>query len=197
MAYNAIPTFLQEAEELIADIEQSALGLSSETDPAETVNRLFRAFHTIKGSSAMCGFDAVAGCTHHVETLLDRVRNGATSVSPELVDAVLKAADQIKLLLQAAQGGARPPSSEDLERAIAKFGTSSERTWSIRFHPDRSLLANGANPLTLLRDIRKLGSCEITAHTVGVHHLAIIWGSRNFGRHFERWRPRRKDRASR
>jgi hypothetical protein len=42
MAYNPIPTFLQEAEELIADIEQSALGLAAEADQAETVNRLSR-----------------------------------------------------------------------------------------------------------------------------------------------------------
>jgi len=169
VAYNPIPTFLQEAEELIADIEQSALGLTSEPDPAETVNRLFRDFHTIKGSSAMCGLDAVAGFTHHVESLLDRARNGAIPVSGQLADVVLKSADQIKALLAASQGGAST-STESLAAlagAIANFETEkpAERAWSVRFHPDRSLLANGGNPLTLLRDLRKLGRCEVRAHT--------------------------------
>jgi two-component system, chemotaxis family, sensor kinase CheA len=181
MAYNPLPTFLQEAEELIAEIEQSALVLSSEAAPAETVNRLFRAFHTIKGSSAMCGLDAVAGFTHHVESLLDKVRNGAVPVSAALAEVVLQAADRIKLLLNQAQGEAGSPagSTEALISAIAEFGhagpaPSGERAWTIRFHPDRSLLANGGNPVALLRDLRKLGPCEITAHSEEVPALDAI-----------------------
>lgn len=181
MAYNPMPTFLQEAEDLIADIEQSALGLSTERAPEETVNRLFRAFHTIKGSSAMCGLDAVAGFTHHVESLLDRVRTGATPVSDELSDLVLKAADHIKLLIDAAQGGpnALPGSGEALLARIAEFGNSAapeavERTWTIQFHPDRAMLANGGNPIALLRDLRRLGTCEIAAHTDEVPALDAI-----------------------
>lgn len=176
MAYDPIPTFLQEAEELIADIEQSALGLTSQGVSAETVNRLFRAFHTIKGSSAMCGFDAVAGFTHHVESLLDQVRNGAIPVSGPLADLVLQAVDHIKMLLSAAQGGAPPTTGlgDPLVAAIADFGTSAERTWTIRFHPDPALLVNGGNPVTLWRDLRKLGACEITAHSDQVPALDAI-----------------------
>jgi two-component system chemotaxis sensor kinase CheA len=140
MAYDPVPTFLLEVEELIADIEQSALGLSSEGDPAENVNRLFRAFHTIKGSSGMCGFDAVAGFTHHVESLLDQVRNGAIPVSGPLADLVLRAVDHIKMLLGAAQGGECPStaSGEALVAVIAEFGTSSERTSSQRTSSERT-----------------------------------------------------------
>ena len=186
MAYNPVPTFLQEADELIADIEQSALGLLSEGASAETVNRLFRAFHTIKGSSAMCGFDAVAGFTHHVEGLLDQVRNGAIAVSGQLADLVLRAVDHIKMLLGAAQGGEAPSpaSGEALMAAIAEFGVSTERTsseqpsperrWTIRFRPDPTLLASGGNPVALFRDLRKLGTCEITAHSGEVPALDAI-----------------------
>jgi two-component system chemotaxis sensor kinase CheA len=160
-----MPTFLLEAEELLADIEQSALGLASEPAPEETVNRLFRAFHTIKGSSAMCGLDEVAGFTHHVESLLDQARAGTIPVSDELSKTVLRSADQIKLLIDAAQGGAGPQaeSVEALVRAVAQFGKTTLRTWTIRFRPDRALLANGGNPVALLRDLRGLGECEVTA----------------------------------
>ena len=109
MQYNPIETFLQEAEELLADIEQSALTLGAGEQSEETINQLFRAFHTIKGSGAMFGLDAVAGFTHHVESLLDRVRDGAVPVSPTLADLVLKARDHIKILLGAARGGEAAP----------------------------------------------------------------------------------------
>src|SRR5690348_18008082 len=47
---NPVQTFLVEAEELLSNIEQSALSLGTDESPAEAINQLFRAFHTIKGS---------------------------------------------------------------------------------------------------------------------------------------------------
>lgn len=198
MQYNPIDTYLLEAEELLADIEQSALLLSSEYGAEETINRLFRAFHTIKGSGAMCGLDAVAGFTHHVEDLLDQVRNGAVPVSPALADLILAAKDHIRTLLGAEQGGpsVAPGSSESLISAIQSLSNvgplaretgaiipsrladtptgAAERTWLIHFRPNPALLATGGNPFALLRDLRKLGSCEITAHTEDVPPLSGI-----------------------
>src|ERR1017187_614436 len=123
MQHNPVETFLQEAEELLAEIEQSALSLGSGERSEETINRLFRAFHTIKGSGAMCGLHQVAGFTHHVESLLDRVREGAVTVSPGLADLVLAAADQIKMLLAAETGGeaVAAGSSEKLIGKIAEL----------------------------------------------------------------------------
>jgi two-component system, chemotaxis family, sensor kinase CheA len=96
MQYNPVETFLQEAEELLAEIEQSALLLDTGEGTEETINRLFRAFHTIKGSGAMCGLSALADFTHHVENLLDSVREGATAVSPSLSGVVLKASQGLR-----------------------------------------------------------------------------------------------------
>ena len=72
---NWIDAFLQEAEDLLAEIDEAALELS-EGETSETIHRIFRAFHTIKGSSGMCGLTAVADFTHHIETLLDKVALG-------------------------------------------------------------------------------------------------------------------------
>ena len=197
MGYNPLPTFLQEAEELVADIEESALSLGSEEQAGETVNRLFRAFHTIKGSGAMCGLSDLAEFTHHVESLLDRAREGAVPVSAALMDLVLQATDHIKALLNVAQSGAAVPGGAGgkLIAAIARFagerGTvpdaaggepgrpaagqaTTERAWRIRFHPNRALLANGGNPAALLKDLRKLGQCEVSAHIDEVPTLDAI-----------------------
>jgi two-component system, chemotaxis family, sensor kinase CheA len=198
MQYNPVSTFLAEAEDLISNIEQSALSLGGDESPAEAINQLFRAFHTIKGSGAMCGLLQVSAFTHHVETLLDRVREGAVAVSPELSDLVLAAADQIKLLLAVEQGG-KPVAAESNQRLIdqiselsdaavkanhprASLPTSEEeclsegkeRTWEIRFHPSPGLLACGGNPILLLRDLGKLGRCEIVGHTETVPPLDQI-----------------------
>jgi two-component system, chemotaxis family, sensor kinase CheA len=194
MEYNPVQTFLAEADELLSNIEQSALSLDGDESPAEAINQLFRAFHTIKGSGAMCGLLQVSAFTHHVETLLDRVREGAVAVSPELSDLVLAAADQIKLLLAAEQGG-RPVAAESNQRLIDRIselsdaavrpnrppaslpnseeceGEGKERTWEIRFHPNPSLLACGSNPILLFRDLGKLGQCEIVGHTETVPAL--------------------------
>jgi two-component system chemotaxis sensor kinase CheA len=208
MGYNPVETFFQEAEELLAAIEQSALSLGAEDGTEEIVNQLFRAFHTIKGSGAMCGLDAVAGFTHHVESLLDGVREGAIPVSPKLVELVLKARDHIRVLLEAEQGGQPAPAeaSGTLVAAIEEFAKIGEfaktgeavnaappstlpapvagappggiegaaRTWRIALRPNPSLLAHGANPIALLNQLRKLGPCQVTAHTEAVPTLDAI-----------------------
>jgi two-component system chemotaxis sensor kinase CheA len=196
--YDPVQTFLTEAEELLANIEQSALSLGEDQSPAERVNQLFRAFHTIKGSGAMCGLEKVSGFTHHVETLLDKVREGSLAASPELGDLVLAAADQIKLLLAVEQGGkpVAPDFNQRLIDRISELSNSAvtrnhppanlpahhpepegeviERTWEIRFRPNRNLLACGGNPILLFRDLRKLGPCEILGHTEPVPSLDRI-----------------------
>ncbi len=193
MAYNSLQTFLQEAEELIADIEEAALALSGADAPAETVNRLFRAFHTIKGSGGMCGLDDLAAFTHHVESLLDNVRAGAVPISPHLTKLVLAATDHIKLLLNAAEGGqaVSPAASQALVSAIAEFGApvaaaepatpeastsdgEAEQVWRILFRPDPALLANGGRPAALFRELRELGPCDVVAHPEDIPSLDTI-----------------------
>lgn len=202
MAYDPIQTFLQEAEELIAGIEESALALGSGDGSAETVNRLFRAFHTIKGAGGMCGLDEVAQFTHHVESLLDRVREGVIPVSPPLIELVLGATDQIKNLLECVQTGtaASTRSSDLLVARISELlngsapagekeilpppppaipeNSRAERVWRIRFHPNPGLLANGGNPVALLKELQSLGPCDVVAHTDDVPALEAIQSDR-------------------
>jgi len=195
--YNPVQTFLQEAEELLAGIEESALALDTGERSEETINQLFRAFHTIKGSGGMCGLDAVAGFTHHVESLLARVREGTIQVSPRLAELILQSRDHIKTLLGVEQGGDEAPagSGEALIAAIDEFARAetaggknevpssqepaenipgAEVAWRIRFRPNPALLSCGGNPVALLNELRSLGSCEVTAHAEEVPALDAI-----------------------
>jgi two-component system chemotaxis sensor kinase CheA len=185
---NPVDTFLQEADEALAEIEATALSLAAANAGGEEVNRIFRAFHTIKGSGAMFGFDEVAAFTHHVETLLDHVREGDVPVSEELTNVILAAADHIKLLLLAAQGG--EPVELTVEAAllgrVAQLAAGAVpfsgaapavplvRTWNIRFQPDAGMLSRGGNPVLLFRDLKKLGECIIEGHTDRLPQLADL-----------------------
>ena len=100
-----IEEFCHEAEELLAGIEDTVLDIEDNPEDEEAINRLFRAMHTIKGSGAMFGFDAISEFTHHVETTLDKVRSGEIPVSKELIDLILVSRDRITAMLEEANGG--------------------------------------------------------------------------------------------
>ena len=149
---NPVNTFLQEAEDLLEQIEEIALALSDQPDDSELVNRLFRAFHTIKGSGAMFGFDEVAAFTHHMETALDRVRDGRLAWSRELTELTLASRDYIKALLagtqeseaggnivaalQALTGDAPATDAPAAKKANAAAPADAARDWKIRFQPN-------------------------------------------------------------
>ena len=183
-------TFLQEAEDLLTKIEEVALEVQPGVASGESVNHLFRAFHTIKGSGAMFGFDAVAAFTHHVETVLDKVRDGVVPITSELIDLILASKDQIKELLAAAQTGGPVP-VENGQKLIAGLaallpakGTAAAspeiqavpaaaatQTFSIHFRPPQGILASGTDPAMLLDELRALGDCRIVAQTAGIPPL--------------------------
>jgi two-component system chemotaxis sensor kinase CheA len=87
-----IRLFCTEAEELLADIEQSAIVL--ETD-AETLATLFRSFHTLKGNAAVMKLAVLQRLAHEVESLLDAARRGRRPLDRDAIDVVLAAADLV------------------------------------------------------------------------------------------------------
>jgi len=186
---NPVNTFLQEAEDLLEQIEEIALGLEDSPNDGEALNRLFRAFHTIKGSGAMFGFDAVAGFTHHLETLLDRVREGRLAWGRELTELTLAARDHIKALLAAPDSGigesevgrnivaateallnivpdrtAAPPAAGREPGGGDPGASRPHADWRIRFRPNPDLMVNGTNPAWLLDELRALGEARVTGH---------------------------------
>jgi two-component system chemotaxis sensor kinase CheA len=95
-----IETFRQEAQDLLEEIEQGLLDLAHRPGDRDLVDAVFRGLHTLKGSGAMFGFDALAAFTHHCETAFDRVRKGEVAATPELVGAVLAAQDHMRALAE-------------------------------------------------------------------------------------------------
>jgi two-component system chemotaxis sensor kinase CheA len=110
--------FLLEAEDLLSEIDQAALSLETGAPSRETVDQLFRAFHTIKGSAGMLGMTEIVNFTHYVENLLDLIRDGKIAESPKLVDLVLRSEEQIAALL-AVERGEPAPDPRLTEKLIA------------------------------------------------------------------------------
>jgi len=157
---NYAAAYRQEAEELLAEVETTVLELEENPQDQEAVNHLFRVIHTIKGSGAMFGFERIAKFTHHIESLLDKVREGDVPVTKKMIDLVLVARDRIKVLLNLPQ--AADAADEEHSWIIAEFealakpsakpaapappepgetespsadGPARERTFRVRFDP--------------------------------------------------------------
>ncbi|HEU5080895.1 MAG TPA: chemotaxis protein CheA [Opitutaceae bacterium] len=184
-------TFLLEASDLLDQIEQVALELDGRPDDIEAINRMFRAFHTLKGSGAMFGFDAVASFTHHVETALDNVRNGKLAVTSALLQTILASRDQIQILLHDPQSAAAAAECakivaglRDLTGAAEaadpvavskkRIETEKRATWKITFQPPAAIASSGMNPISLLDELRSLGECEVSAKIDGVPALSRL-----------------------
>jgi two-component system chemotaxis sensor kinase CheA len=90
--------FLAEIDEMLHRFEAALVNLERTPDDQELVQVIFRAAHTIKGNSSAIGHTRMAALTHAMETRLDDVRNGVAPVTRELVEALLKAGDVLKLL---------------------------------------------------------------------------------------------------
>lgn len=193
--YNPVETFLQEAEDLLVEIEAAALAISGANSSRDDIDLLFRAFHTIKGSGAMFGFDKVAEFTHHVETTLDDVRSGRTPLTSSLTPVLLAAKDHIKQLLSGQElsedesakliatiqafSPAVPTSQSQQQQPSTVVSPSdepapAERIWTIEFKPAPDLLACGGNPAALFRDLASMGSCEVRAHVQDIPRLDEI-----------------------
>jgi two-component system chemotaxis sensor kinase CheA len=182
--------YLEEARELLTDLEASLLELEKIPDDTDLLHKIFRAMHTIKGSGAMFGFDDIAAFTHDVETIFDRVRNGQLGVTRQLLDLSFHACDHIRALLDPADGqdgilvaqgrtlldGFRQFAGEDAavapqEAAVAQGKQSLEdgkvgqpRIYRLRITPHADMLATGNNPLHLLEDVCNLGECRLFLH---------------------------------
>lgn len=92
-------SFREEAFELLNSLEESLLELEQNPENPDEISAVFRAMHTIKGSAAMFGFDAISEFAHSVENVLDEVRDGVLPVTPELIDLTLRARDHIRAAL--------------------------------------------------------------------------------------------------
>lgn len=91
--------FIEDAGELLSDIEKTLLQLEDAKTNSALIEEAFRAMHTLKGSAAMYGFKRIGDTTHNLENIFDLIRNGRLTVSIEVLDLALKAVDFLNSVL--------------------------------------------------------------------------------------------------
>lgn len=183
---DALPAFLSEAREQIESIEQLMLQLEDAPDDRDLLDALFRCAHTVKGSAGIFGLDAVVAFTHHVESLLDRLRGGELQLTPALSTLLLQCNDQIRALVDAAQAPQDVDAAADAARAAlvlrlqaagsagmaataaapaaaAAAATPASRRWQIGAVFGPETFRNGMDPLTILRYVAGLGAIDQVA----------------------------------
>ena len=111
--------FVVEAMDLAANVEEHLLRLERNPDDKETLNAVFRSFHTIKGGAGFMGLPAMVSACHLTENLFDALRTGAAPVTPLAIEAALQAsgfvADQLTELANGAPPESLPAMPERLE----------------------------------------------------------------------------------
>jgi two-component system, chemotaxis family, sensor kinase CheA len=184
--------FRQEASELFETLESALLDLCQRPDDRELVDSAFRALHTIKGSGAMFGFDKVAAFTHEFETAFEQVRKGEIKPTQELIAVALAAKDYIRALIETPDStdsiigdailddlkqfvspGARPDEPV-VQQEVAAVKSGAGAGWRLYLEFDSQILRNGSNPLDLLDDLCKLGSCFAVPVTDGIPLLDAL-----------------------
>jgi len=183
MADELTQIFLDESEEEIRELETGLIRLEEQGEDAETINRIFRAAHTIKGSAGLIGFEKVGNFTHTIENILDRIRNNQLKVTKKLISHLLESVDILKRMISASAEGEEIDSMvvEDITNRLKRFSgleapveeapvkekkKFEERIFSIfmGFRPD--LFLTGQDPLMLIRELADIGELlEVRPYT--------------------------------
>lgn len=175
--------FIEEASELLTELETTLLELESVPDDQEIIAKVFRALHTIKGSSGMFGYDDITMFTHDIESVYDFIRQGKIKITKEIIDLTLAARDQISIMLLPPGSGTgvdvkvtreiiesfrniankvnaekEPKLKIDYKSPeVPTTATDSIKTYRIVFKPSRDIFASGTNPVLLLNELKELG----------------------------------------
>lgn len=167
--------FLEEALDLINELEAVLLRMENGNEDKTHVEHIFRIMHTLKGNSAMFGFSLIDQYTHQLETVYDLIRNGKMNLTPDLMDLTLASVDHIRNLLNEDKKLSAQTESVH-KKLLSRINTISGnvnkktdfaktasivkedlKTFYISFTPAEDILSNGTNPLFLVEDFGTIG----------------------------------------
>ena len=201
-------TFFDESREHVRTLEERLIELDAPAVDAELMGVLFRAAHSIKGSSGLLGFEAITRLTHAMENVLDGLRNVEIKPSPPLTTLLLEATDMLSKLVGYAQDNEPAP---DLGPLCARLDAASgskqaqpaaapapapvakDTVWHVTFQPQPEMFARGQDPALVLRELVSLGTVsEVQAQLDALPSLERLDPERCF----LSWRVRLETKAS-
>jgi two-component system, chemotaxis family, sensor kinase CheA len=186
--------FIEEATDLIGELEKSLLALGQSVN-TQAIEKVFRVMHTLKGNSAMFGFEWIGEFTHQLETIYDMVRTDRMAFSEQILNVTLASVDHLRQLLQDAhlsdaqlrarhtrllgqiQDLGTNPGPQHVSSGIENAAGENQpatHTYYLLFRPHPNVMVNGSNLLFLLDELYALGACRINAHTRHIPALEAL-----------------------
>lgn len=176
--------FIEEATDLINNLEESLLTLEKRPEDKDLIAAVFRIMHSLKGGGGMFGFEAISNFTHNLETIYDEVRNDRLKISEDLLSITFSSVDHLRNLLnpdalkdkqvkknheillgkvEQILQGIDPDSENVLTHIQDEKGPDLEtdKTYFIQFVPNEDIMDNGTNPLYLIDELCSLGVTKV------------------------------------
>ena len=114
-----LEVFIEESKEHLQSCNDHLLELEKSPNDMSIINEIFRSAHTLKGMSATMGYEDLAKLTHKMENVLDAIRNQTIAVTPELIDVVFIAVDDLEEMVQSIASGG--DGKRDVSNAVEKL----------------------------------------------------------------------------
>jgi two-component system chemotaxis sensor kinase CheA len=175
--------FVEEANDLINELEKVLLELESQPNNAELIQQIFRVMHSLKGGSAMFGFNKMDKFTHHLENIYDLIRTNKLAINNDILNVTLASVDHLRSLVQ------EKDDSENTNRVqhdllLSKIleiinenvmgeenaktmqpmtprNNKEHATYYISFKPHPNIFNYGTNPLYLIDELVDLGQAMV------------------------------------
>lgn len=176
--------FIDEANDLINQLEEKLLQLEGETKDLELVDNIFRIMHTLKGNSNMFGFQHLGEITHHLENIYDAIRAEKLIVDRNILNITFQCIDHFRNLIDDVEladasnrviqesmlndiatilksEGKQEVQETDTPAVTVKADSNDLKTFYLFFKPEPNIFDDGSNPLYFVYDLHELGSCLI------------------------------------
>jgi two-component system chemotaxis sensor kinase CheA len=105
--------FLLEAGEIFDQLDLDFVQLEQSPQDKKLLGNIFRAMHTLKGSSGFFAFHRLEKVSHAGESLLSKLRDGALILNEEMVDALLATSDRLREIIAGVQKQRQEPIGDD------------------------------------------------------------------------------------
>ena len=175
--------FAEEANDLINELEKSLLELENNPDNPDIVQKIFRVMHSLKGGSAMFGFNKMDKFTHYLENIYDLIRNDKLLINNDILDITLASVDHLRNLTKEKDDSETQNQAqhelllfkikEIINENVAQAGESTviqnidtrqnkeQATYYISFIPNADMFKYGTNPLYLIDELHELSDVLI------------------------------------
>lgn len=138
-----VESFIVESREILEGLDHDLLELERTPDDRELIDRIFRAVHTVKGTSGFLSLDQMSNLAHRFEDVLNKLRQNELTFYPEMMDVLFAAFDQMNVLLdRVVEGNVEPVDQDailaDLEAILSEtYADAADDPEAVTAHRDR------------------------------------------------------------